>query len=43
MHGKGTGALQKGVQQRKDIKVLVTLEVVCQAKVDFGVTVATLK
>ena len=37
IHGKGTGALQKGVQQHlKSIKVLVTLEVVCQAKVDLA-------
>ena len=37
IHGKGTGALQKGVQKHlKNIKVLVTLEVVCQVKVDLA-------
>ncbi len=38
IHGKGTGALQKGDTKSipKSIKVLVTLEVVCQAKVDLA-------
>ena len=35
IHGKGTGALQKQ-KHLKNIKVLVTLEVVCQVKVDLA-------
>ena len=35
IHGKGTGALQKGVQQHlKNIKALDNLEEVCLVKVD---------
>lgn len=35
IHGKGTGALQKGVQQHlKNIKALDNLEEVCLMKVD---------
>ena len=36
IHGKGTGALQKVYKTFENIKVLVTLEVVCQVKVDLA-------